>query len=107
MKSQSKAQQLINAIRKANQASINAASNDDSGTCNLDCVFIDLEGFTTKEIEEVISSEHVDATYFHDLCFYLHFTVLGQANNRARMIKAAAQSLQNDGYKAFINYQID
>lgn len=86
-----KAQLLISAIRKANQASINAATNEDSGTCNLDSVFIDLDGFSDSEITEVINSQYVDATHFDDCIFELHFTVLGQA----------------DGYKAFINYQLD
>jgi hypothetical protein len=107
MTTQNKAQQLISAIRKANQASINAATNDDSGTCNLDLVFIDLDGFSQSEISEVLNSQYVDATHFDNLIYELHFTVLGQANNRTRMMKAAAQSLQNDGYKAFINYQMD
>ena len=106
MKSQ-KVQQLIDAIRKANQASINAASNDDSGTCNLDSVFIDLDGFSQSEITEFMISEYIDATHFKGLVYELHFTVLGQANNRTRMIKAAVESLQKDGYKAFISYQID
>lgn len=102
-----KAQLLISAIRKANQGSINAATNDDNGTCNLDSLFIDLDGFSDMEITEIINSQYVDATHFDNHVYELHITVLGQANNRTRMIKAAAESLQTDGYKAFINYQLD
>lgn len=107
MKQSEKVLKLIESIRKANQASINAASNEDSGTCNMDTVVIDLKDFAPNERKQLFASAYVDMTHYKGSAYFLFFTVLGQANNRTRMIKAAFESMKNDGYDVTIYYQMD
>lgn len=104
---------LVEALKRAQQAAIDAKGTDDSGSANLDSVAICLLRWRKVKIKKAseLSGIKIDLVTMSSLmwrnCRFVHFHTDGQASMNTRMVEAAAKSLKDDGYDARVRYKVD
>lgn len=83
----------------------------DGGTCNFDTPVVNFSGMTQKDVDEVsrISGVRIGdkmSGFFKGYRF-VSVELVGQANNRTRMAKAAQETMSAMGIDSMMYYQCD
>jgi hypothetical protein len=107
----SKVQNLVNALKKSNEAALKLKDTEDGGSCNFDSPIIKLPRWKESEIKEASEESGVDIgdqlSGWHKGYRFVGTVKYGQANCRTRMAEAAKKSLEADGYDVSMYYQMD
>ena len=97
-------------IRAKAYASMLYGDKEDGGTCNFDTPQLILSGWTEADVESAFSKAGLTC-YIKKSGKVLVVDVLGctsgQGSRRTRMAEAARDSLAEDGYDAYVYYQMD
>lgn len=102
---------LVEALKKANEAALTVSDTDDGGSCNFDSPVIRLPRWKDYEIKQAIELSGVDISdqlsgWWKGYRF-VSTTMHGQAYRRTKMAEAAKKSLAADGYDVSMYYQMD
>ncbi len=102
---------LLQSLKKARLAGIEAAEGDDGGSANLDSVFLQVPRCREEKVLSVIRGAGLFCLYktkWMGIPGYLIDPVgCGQGNSRYRAAEAMTKSLQEDGFQAMTYYQMD
>lgn len=104
---------ILSVITEAQQKAFAVNNiNDDGGTCNFDQPVIDLSGWKRSEVTALISQangmmgEKISGKHWKG-CYFMDFTLDGQAKNRTRMAEAAYNYMKEAGLPVRMYYQAD
>lgn len=101
---------LAEIFNRAKAAAAKLVTEDDGGTCNLDCAAFSIPKMRSATIKRAAELAGVHVSEFKEWGarrFALHVTE-GQGARRTAMAEAAARSLQVDGLlDAFVWYKAD
>lgn len=93
-------EELTNDLKEAYFKAVEASTNDDRGTANLDATFLILKGWQERKVLDAIKSTGLYCSgkrhWIGD--GYMINTGGGQASNRTRMRNAFAKELELKGY---------
>lgn len=90
---------IYNAIKAARKAIVNVK---DDGSCNFDEVVVEINATRT----EIMSMEYKCEKIGSHL-YTVDVNLEGKANKRTVMAKSIVNSLNNDGYNAYVKYCLD
>lgn len=105
--------ELVEALKRAQQAADDAKGTTDEGTANLDALTICLTRWRKVKIKKVseLSGINIDPVPLSSLmwrnCRFVYIRTQGQASMNTRMVEAAAKSLKDEGYDARVWYKND
>lgn len=88
---------IYNAIKAARAINV-----EDNGSCNFDEVVVEINATRT----EIMSMEYKCEKIAKHL-YIVDVNLEGKANKRTVMAKSIVNSLNNDGYNAYVKYCLD
>lgn len=88
---------IYNAIKAARAINV-----EDNGSCNFDEVVVEINATRT----EIMSMEYKCEKIGNHL-YSVDVDLDGQANKRTVIVKSIVNSLNNDGYNAYVKYCLD
>jgi hypothetical protein len=95
-----KYEQLTKDLRESYFKAVEASTNDDGGTANLDSTFLTLKGWQEEKVLKAIENAGLHClgkTHWLGNGYMIN-TGGGQGNNRSRMRDAFAKALREKGY---------
>jgi len=103
---------LTDDLIKASSAAEKAAVGDDGGSANCDRLMLFLprareDRVITSIIEAGLHCRGKGRTFFGKACYYISPNCGGQGNSRYRAVQALEKSMEADGWKVSVHYQID
>ena len=104
--------ELTNSLVKAKEYAECQSDVEDEGTCNFDHpqILFDVNTCDAVGIHRAFEAADIEC-YIQRSGKFIVAEVLGcmhgQANKRTTMAEAFRDSLKNDGYEAYVYYQID
>lgn len=102
--------ELAEALNRAKNQAATCSDINDDGTCNLDMPQIYLSGWRPEEVQQAFDKTNARChiqKHGKSLVIDIYGYTTGQASRRTRMAELVCESLRNDGYEAFVYYQID
>ena len=101
---------LVDAMRSANAAAIEASRIPDGGTCNLDSVVLRMpKGYRSTLVIAAAREAGISATEttWFGRGWFLNFDASGQGNAHTAGVEAARKIMEACGYACSIYYQMD
>lgn len=100
-------ERLKRSLCKARKYALAFATVDDGGTCCFDTAVIKLSRITKAQLSELpIRLSKVGSRGWSG-CYFVYTPLYGQGFRRTIMAEAAAKSLKEDGWDAFVYYMMD
>jgi hypothetical protein len=103
---------IAEAIKKAVDAAQVHAESDDGGTCNFDCAFLTVPQMREEQAKQIAELAGVRLYLWPNHSIYGRILQVqggrsGMGNRQTRMAEEMKRSLEADGFKAGVYYQMD
>ena len=99
-------------LKKGLEKAKEAAKGEDGGSANLDGCFLQVPRAREKDILQAIKDAGIycggrGTWSFFGVGYFLSLPCGGQGNSNTRAVEAMKNSLQADGWEAYVYYKMD